>query len=338
MFTQTMDMVARPVKCAISFEDVKSAAERIAGVANRTPVITSRTVNQLTGYEVYFKAENFQRIGAFKFRGAYNALSRLTGAEKARGVVTHSSGNHAQGIALAAKLLGISATIVMPTDAPAAKLAATRGYGAEVVLYDRQTEERAAVSGRLAQTRGLVFVHPYDHPHIMAGQGTAALELIEDVPDLDVLVAPIGGGGLLSGCATAATALRPDIRIFGVETEASNDWWQSFQRNERVKIPLPVTIADGMRTQQPGELTWPIVREKVAEILLVSDDQVTEALKFLLFRLKILVEPTGAVAPAALLQRMVGPAGSKVGVIISGGNIDVALLAQLLNSDAGGQN
>lgn len=331
-------MVDRPAKFAISFEDVKSAADRIAGVANRTPVITSRTINELTGYEVYFKGENFQRVGAFKFRGAYNALSRLTPAEKARGVVTHSSGNHAQGIALAAKLLGIAATIVMPADAPVAKLAATRGYGAEVVLYDRQTEERADVSARLAQQRGLVFVHPYDHPHIMAGQGTAALELMQDVPDLDVLVAPIGGGGLLSGCATAASALRPDIRIFGVETETSNDWWQSFRRNERVKIPPPATIADGMRTQQPGELTWPIIRAKVADILLVSDDQVIAALKLLLFRLKILVEPTGAVAPAAVLQRLVGPAGSKVGVIISGGNIDAALLAQLLNSDAGGQS
>ena len=330
-------MVSSP-RFAISFEAVKSAAARIGGVAHRTPVFTSRTVNDLTGYEVYFKTENFQRVGAFKFRGAYNALSQLTEAEKVRGVVTHSSGNHAQGIALAAKLLDIPATIVMPTDAPVAKLAATRGYGAEVVLYDRQIEERAGVSGRLAHERGLIFIHPYDHPHIMAGQGTAALELIEEAPDLEVLVGPVGGGGLLSGCATAATALRPDIRIFGVETEDSNDWWQSFQRNERVKIPPPATIADGMRTQQPGELTWPIIREKVADILLVSDAQVIEALKFLLFRLKILVEPTGAVAPAAVLQRLVGPAGSKVGVIISGGNIDGALLAQLLNSDAGGQN
>ncbi len=323
---------------AISFDDVKSAAERIAGVANRTPVITSRMVNALTDYEVYFKCENFQRIGAFKFRGAYNALSRLSEPEKANGVITHSSGNHAQGIALAARLLGILATIVMPTDAPVAKLAATRGYGAEVVMYDRQTLERAEVSGQLAQERGLTFVHPYDHPHIMAGQGTAALELLEDVPNLDVLVAPIGGGGLLSGCATAAKALRPGIRIFGVETENSNDWWQSFQRNERVWIPPPATIADGMRTQQPGELTWPVIREKVEEILLVSDEQVVDALKFLLFRLKILAEPTGAVAPAAVFQKMVGPAGSKVGVIISGGNMDADLLARLLNSAAATQN
>ena len=322
---------------AISFEDVKSAAQVLKGVAHRTPVLTSRTVNELTGYQVFFKCENLQRMGAFKFRGAYNALSRLSDAEKARGVVTHSSGNHAQGVTLAAKLLGISAVIVMPTDAPASKLAATRGYGAEIVLYDRQIQERDEISAQVARERGLALVHPYDNPHVMAGQGTAALELLEDVPDLDVLVTPIGGGGLLSGCATAAKALAPNIRIFGVETETSNDWWQSFQRNERIKIPPPNTIADGIRTQQPGELTFPVVREKVAEILLVSDAQVIEALKFLLLRLKILVEPTGAVAPAAVFQKGVGPAGRKVGVIISGGNVDADLLAQLL-SDSSGHN
>ncbi|MFN8459546.1 MAG: pyridoxal-phosphate dependent enzyme, partial [Anaerolineae bacterium] len=269
---------------AISFDDVKAAAERVKGIANRTPVLTSRTVNEMTGYQVYFKCENFQRIGAFKFRGAYNALSQLSPAERAKGVVTHSSGNHAQGVALAAKLLGIAATIVMPTDAPASKLAATRGYSAEIVLYDRQTSDRAELSAQLVRERGLTLIHPYDNPQVMAGQGTAALELLEDVPDLEVLVAPIGGGGLLSGCATAAKAINPAIRIFGVETEASNDWWQSFQRGERVKIPPPDTIADGMRTQQPGELTFPVIRDKVAEILLVSDAQVIEAMKLLLFR------------------------------------------------------
>jgi threonine dehydratase len=319
------------LELAISFADVKSAAQALQGVANRTPVLTSRTVNELTGYQVYFKCENLQRMGAFKFRGAYNALSRLSAAEKAGGVVTHSSGNHAQGIALAAKLLGISAVIVMPTDAPASKLAATRGYGAEIVLYDRMLQDRAEISAQLTRERGLTFVHPYDNPHVMAGQGTAALELLEDVPDLDVLVAPLGGGGLLSGCATAARALAPNIRIFGVETEASNDWWQSFQRGERVKIPPPDTIADGMRTQQPGELTFPVIRHKVAEILLVSETQVIEAMKFMLLRMKILAEPTGAVAPAAVFQKMVGSPGLKIGVIISGGNVDAALLAQLLN-------
>lgn len=315
---------------AISFADVQSAAEQIKGVANRTPVVTSSTFNEVAGCQVYFKCENMQRIGAFKFRGAYNALSRLSDAEKASGVVTHSSGNHAQGIALAAKLLGIAAVIAMPDDAPASKLAATRGYGAEVVLYDRHIQDRADVSDRLVWERGLTFVHPYDHPHIMAGQGTAALELLEDVPDLDVLITPVGGGGLLSGCATAAKAINPKIRIFGVETEASNDWWQSFKTGERVKIAPPDTIADGMRTQQPGALTFPVVRQAVEQILLVSDDQVVETLKFLLFRMKVLAEPTGAVAPAALFHRVIDfSAETKVGIIISGGNIDAALLAQL---------
>lgn len=326
------------MELAISLADVQSAARVLAGVANRTPVLTSRTINRLTGYQVYFKCENLQRIGAFKFRGAYNALSRLSEAEKAQGVITHSSGNHAQGIALAAKLLGIAATIVMPTDAPQAKLDATRGYGAEIVLYDRQQQERSEVSGRLGREQNLVFVPPYDHPHIMAGQGTAGLELLQDVPDLDVLVTPVGGGGLLSGCATAARALKPDIRIFGVETELSNDWQQSFVRNERVKIPPPATIADGMRTQQPGALTWPVVRRLVNDILLVSEAQVVDALKFLLFRMKILAEPTGAVAPAAVLQKRVGPPGSRVGVVISGGNMDAGLLASLLSSSAAAQN
>ncbi len=316
---------------AISFDDVKSAAQQLKGVANRTPVLTSRTFNERAGCQVFFKCENLQRIGAFKFRGAYNALSRLSQAEKARGVVTHSSGNHAQGIALAAKLLGISATIAMPTDAPASKVAATKGYGAKIVHYDRQSQDRAVITAQLVQTQGLVLIHPYDHPHIMAGQGTAALELLEDVPDLDLLVAPVGGGGLLSGCATAAKALRPDISIFGVETETSNDWWQSFQKGERVKIDPPQTIADGMRTQQPGELTFPVIRDKVAEILLVSDAQVVETLNFMLLRMKILAEPTGAVAPAALFHRRVKVSpGTKVGVIISGGNIDAELLAQLV--------
>lgn len=316
---------------AISFEDVQAAAQVLTGVAHRTPVMTSRLVNERTGYEVYFKCENLQRVGAFKFRGAYNALSRLNEAEKARGVVTHSSGNHAQGVALAAQLLDICATIVMPTDAPVSKRAATEAYGAEIITYDRQTQDRAQIAAQLATERGLVFIPPYDHPHIMAGQGTVALELLTDVPDLDILVVPLGGGGLLSGCATVAHAKKPDIQIYGVETETSNDWWLSYQQNRRVKISPPATIADGMRTQQPGELTYPVVRDKVSEILLVSDAQVVQALYFLLTRLKLLIEPTGAVAPAAVLQKLVGSPGSKVGVVISGGNIDSQLLATLLN-------
>jgi threonine dehydratase len=318
------------VNFAITFDDVQSAARQIAGVAHRTPVFSSRTLNQMVGAAVYFKCENLQRIGAFKFRGAYNALSRLNDAQKAAGVVTHSSGNHAQGVALAARLLGISATIVMPSDAPAAKLDATRGYGAEIVLYNRQTQSREALSAQLAHDRNLAFVPPYDHPHIMAGQGTAALEFLEAVPDLDVLVAPVGGGGLLSGCAIAAKAIKPDIRVFGVETEASNDWWLSFQSGRREKIPPPDTIADGMRTQQPGELTFPIVREFVEAIALVSDAQVVDTLKFLLARMKIVAEPTGAVAPAAVHHGVVHAPGAKIGVIISGGNIDPSLLGHLL--------
>lgn len=317
---------------AISFEDVQAAARTIEGIANRTPVMTSRTLDALTGYQVYLKCENFQRIGAFKFRGAYNALARLSDTEKERGVVTHSSGNHAQGVALAARLLGIAATIVMPSDAPASKLAATRGYGAAIVLYDRQTDDRVEIAARLVRERDLVMIHPYDHPHIMAGQGTAALELFDEVPNLDVLVTPVGGGGLLSGCATVAKALNPRLRVFGVETENSNDWWQSFETGQRVQIPPPDTIADGMRTQQPGALTFPVIREKVESIWLVSDVEVIETMKFLLTRLKILVEPTGAVAPAALFHKKIPP-GSKVGVIISGGNVDAALLAQLLSSE-----
>jgi threonine dehydratase len=315
---------------AISAEDVKAAAHIIQGVTHRTPVLTSQTIDALTGYQVYFKCENFQRVGAFKFRGAYNALSRLSEAEKAKGVVTHSSGNHAQGIALAAKLLGIAATIVMPSDAPPSKLAATRGYGATVVEYDRHVREREQITAELVAQHGFILIHPYDHPHIMAGQGTTALELLQDVPDLEVLVAPVGGGGLLSGCATIAKALRPDIHIFGVETETSNDWWLSLQRNERVKIPPPATIADGIRTQQPGALTFPILQKHLEKVLLVSDAQVIEALQLLLFRMKIMAEPTGAVAPAAVLQKMVGPPGRKVGVIISGGNIAPQMLATLL--------
>jgi threonine ammonia-lyase medium form len=315
---------------AITFDDVQAAARQIAGVANRTPIITSRTFNDCVGAEVFFKCENMQRVGAFKFRGAYNALSRLSQAEKRRGVITHSSGNHAQGIALAAQLLDITATIVMPTDAPASKVAATRGYGVEIVTYDRQEQSREEISARLAAERNLTFVHPYDHPHIMAGQGTAALELLEDVPDLDILVGPLGGGGLLSGCATAAKAIKPDIRIFGVETESSNDWWQSFQHGRRVKIDPPDTIADGMRTLQPGELTFPILRKYAEAVLLVSDSQVISTLVFLLTRMKILAEPTGAVAPAAVLNQLIDVPGQRIGVLISGGNIDPLLLAQLL--------
>jgi len=320
---------------AISFADVQAAAERLRGVAHRTPVVTSRTVDGLTGAQVFFKCENLQRAGAFKFRGAYNRLAQFTPEERARGVVTHSSGNHAQGVALAARELGIAATIVMNSDAPKSKLAATRGYGAEIVLYDRMRENREAISNRLKEERGLVLVPPYDDPAIMAGQGTAALELIEDAGPLDVIITPLGGGGLLSGTATAAKALLPGIRVIGVETEAANDWALSMAKGEKVRIPPPDTIADGIRTEIPGELTWPVVRALVDGVELVSEAEVKAAVRFLLERMKLLVEPSGAVPLALLLSgRLSGVAGKRVGIILSGGNIDSDLLCAILGEDS----
>lgn len=318
----------------ISFEDVLRAEERLAGVAHRTPIFTSRTVNRLTGWNVFFKAENLQRAGAFKFRGAYNTLSQLSAEEKKRGVVAYSSGNHAQGVAYAAQLLEIPATIVMPTDAPKSKLAATRGYGAKVVFHDRQTEDRAEIAANIARETGAIIIPPFDHPHIMAGQGTAGLELMQDAPKLDVLITPVGGGGLLSGCATAAKGINPKVRVFGVETDRSNDWWQSMRAGERIKIAPPDTIADGMRTQQPGKLTFQVVQALVEDILLVSEDEVKDAMRLLLMRMKILAEPTGAVAPAAVLSgKLDVQPGANVGVVISGGNVDANVLADVLREN-----
>jgi threonine dehydratase len=323
---------------AISFDDVRAAAALLKDVAHRTPVTTSRTLDaQLNqGARVYLKCENLQRGGAFKFRGAYNRLSALSEAERRRGVVAFSSGNHAQGVALAARELGIPATIVMPTDAPATKVAATRGYGAEIVRYDRATEDREAIARRLAEERGLVLVPPYDDPRIMAGQGTAALELLEDVGPLDLLLAPVGGGGLLSGSSIAAHARSPGIRVVGVETETSNDWEQSLAAGTRIRIEPPATIADGMRTQQPGALTFPVIQQLGVQIVTVSDAEVEQAVSFLLQRLKLLVEPTGAVPVAALLNHRLGDlSGTRIGVIISGGNVDPTTLCAILRSDPG---
>ena len=317
----------------IGLADVERAAARLRGVANRTPVVTSRSVDRRVGVgtRVFFKCENLQRGGAFKFRGAYNRLAALTPEERARGVVAFSSGNHAQGVALAARELGVPATIVMPTDAPASKVAATRAYGAEIVTYDRLTEDREAIARAVATERGLVLVPPYDHPLIMAGQGTAALELLEEVGPLDLLLAPLGGGGLLSGCATAARGLAPNIRVIGVETELSNDWEQSLRVGERVRISPPPTIADGMRTQQPGELTFPVVQALVEAVLTVSEDEVKEAVRWLLLRMKLLVEPTGAVPVALLLSGRLGDlTDRRVGVILSGGNVDPDVLCEIL--------
>jgi threonine dehydratase len=313
----------------ISLDDVKAAASRLDGVANRTPVFTSRTLDGLTGSSVRVKAECFQRGGAFKFRGAYNKIASLPEDARARGVLAYSSGNHAQAVAIAARLLGTTATIVMPEDAPPAKLEATRGYGAEVVSYDRWTEDREEIGRRLAGERGVELVRPYDDPLVMAGQGTTALELLEDVPDLDVLVVPVGGGGLIAGCATAAKALRPGMRVVGVEPEAGDDTRRSLATGERVRVGVPKTIADGLQAAEPGELTFEVNRALVDEVVTVADDEILDAMAFLFDRLKLVTEPSGAVGIAALLAGRVAQRG-RVGVVISGGNVGVARFAALL--------
>jgi threo-3-hydroxy-L-aspartate ammonia-lyase len=309
----------------IELADVRRAAERLAGVAHRTPVLTSRTLDELTGSRVFLKAECLQRAGAFKFRGAYNKLASLP---EGRDVIAYSSGNHAQAVALAARLRGVHATIVMPEDAPAAKLEATRGYGAEVVTYDRWTESREEIGNRLAAEHGLELVRPYDDPLVMAGQGTVALELLEDVPDLDVLVAPISGGGLIAGCATVAEALRPEIRVVGVEPSAGDDTARSLAAGERVNVGIPRTIADGLGAPEPGELTFAVNRELVDEVVTVEDDELVEAMVFLFDRLKLVVEPSGAAGVAALLQGRL-PRG-RVGIVVSGGNVGAARFAELV--------
>lgn len=321
---------AEIVPLAISSTDIEEAQDLIRPYVRRTPVLTSRSFDKLVGNQVFFKAENFQRGGSFKVRGATNRLAHLTPEERARGVVAFSSGNHAQGVALASGFFGIPATIVMPTDAPRAKVEATRAYGAEIVFYDRMKEDREAIAAKLVEQGGQVLVPPYDHPQIMAGQGTAMLELGEQVEKLDVLLAPVGGGGLLSGSAVAAKARNPQIRIFGVETELSNDTWQSLRAGERIRIPPPATIADGMRTLQPGAFTFPVVQRLVEDILLVSDEEVIETMRRLLTRMKILVEPTGAVAAAALLHGKLPVQGARVGIILSGGNVDPEVLREVL--------
>lgn len=314
---------------AIQFSDVQAAAERLRGVAHRTPIHTSRTLDAWAGRQLFLKCESFQRSGSFKFRGAYNAISRLSEAERARGVAAFSSGNHAQGVALAAKLLGVPAVICMPDDAPAVKLAATREYGAEVLIYERATTDREAFARRVAVERGLTLIPPYDHPHIIAGQGTAALELLEDVSDLDALVVPVGGGGLIGGCATAAKGLNPTIRVFGVEPTGADDVRQSLVRGERVTIAPPTTIADGIRTTAPGVLTFPIIQKLVDDILVVDDALVLEAMRLLMLRLKLVVEPTGAVGVAAVLAGLLPAECRRVGVIVCGGNVDPVVLSRL---------
>ncbi|EGT0678451.1 threo-3-hydroxy-L-aspartate ammonia-lyase [Citrobacter braakii] len=312
------------------YNDVAAAAERIADYANKTPVMTSRTVNDEFGAEVFFKCENFQRMGAFKFRGAMNALRQFTPEQRAAGVVTFSSGNHAQAIALSAKLLGTPATIIMPHDAPAAKVAATKGYGGNVVIYDRYTEDREKIGRELAEKQGLTLIPPYDHPHVIAGQGTATKELIEEVGQLDVLFVCLGGGGLLSGSALAARHLSPDCIIYGVEPEAGNDGQQSFRSGKIVHIDTPKTIADGAQTQHLGNITFPIIQRNVHDILTVSDDELVASMKFIAERMKIVVEPTGCLGFAAARARKAELRGKKIGIIISGGNVDISSYSEFL--------
>lgn len=323
-----------PTPLAITYGDVVAAHDRIREAAHRTPVLTSRTADAMTGASLFFKAENFQRMGAFKFRGAYNAISQFTAEQKRAGVLAFSSGNHAQAIALSARELGVPAVILMPQDAPQMKIDATRGYGAEVILYDRYQEDREALSKRLASERGMTLIPPYDHPHVMAGQGTATKELIEDAGELDTLVVCLGGGGLLSGSAIAARALNPNIEIYGVEPEAGNDGQQSFRSGAIVHIDTPRTIADGAQTQHLGALTFPVIRSLVDDILTVTDDELVHTMQFFASRMKIVVEPTGCLAAAAVLQKKIDLRGKRVGVLLSGGNVDMARFAKLTLGEA----
>ncbi len=314
----------------LDLDRIYIAAERLKGVAHRTPVFTSKTLNGLTGAEVFLKAENLQRAGAFKFRGAYNAINALSQAERARGVCAWSSGNHAQAVALAASLHGCAATILMPLDAPTSKLEATRGYGAEVVQYDRYSEDRQALALELQAARGLTAIPPYDHFDVMAGAGTAALELLEDVGQLDALLVCMSGGGFTAGSAMTMKSLYPNSRVYGVEPEAGDDTKQSFDRGERVKISVPHTIADGLQVEIPGALTFEINRKLISDVLLVSDAQIISGMRFLFERLKQVVEPSGASAFAALLNHLHLFAGQRIGVTLSGGNVDVARFMTLM--------
>jgi len=307
-----------------TFGDVESAARQIEGVAHRTPVVSSRTIDARTGAQLFFKCENLQRAGAFKFRGAYNALSRLSADERRRGVVTFSSGNHAQAIALAGQVLNIPRVIVMPSDAPAVKRIATQGYGGEVVLYDRDREDREAIGRRLAHERGLTLIPPYDHPHIIAGQGTAARELIEETGSLDYLFVPCGGGGLLSGSAIAAKALAPACKVIGVEPAAGDDATRSFRTRTLQKVDNPKTVADGARTPSLGALTFPLVLQHVSDMATVDDPTLLKTMFYLWERLKLVVEPTGALGAAAAMEGTTSVRGARVGVILSGGNVDLA--------------
>ena len=313
----------------ISFADVQAAAQRIQGIARRTPVLTSRTFDALTGVEAFFKCENFQPGGAFKIRGGANAVLAIPEVDRPRGVVAFSSGNHAQAVAIAARHCGVPATIVMPDDAPASKVEATRGYGARVVVHDRMKEDRIAIGKAIAAETGATLIPPFDHRDVMAGQGTTALEFLDEVPGLDALVVCMSGGGLIAGCSVAAKHLRPSIRIFGVEPADGNDIYLSLKAGHRVTIPPPRTIADGLRVTSPGELTFPIIQELVEDVVLVSDDEIRAAMKFALLRMKIVIEPSGAAAMAAVMHGKTPLRSGKIGIIVSGGNVDYEMLASL---------
>ncbi|MBD2209973.1 threo-3-hydroxy-L-aspartate ammonia-lyase [Nostoc linckia FACHB-104] len=317
---------------SVNINDIQAAQKRLLGIAHLTPVLTSTTVNERTHSQVFFKCENFQRTGAFKFRGAYNALAQLSEAQKHKGVLTFSSGNHAQAIALAGKLLNIPATIVMPDDAPAVKQTATRGYGAEIILYNRHTTNREELAQNLASDRNLTLIPPYDHPHIIAGQGTAALELITEVGELDLLLVPCGGGGLISGCAIAAKALSPNFRVIGVEPELADDATRSFYSKTLQTVTNPNTIADGARTPYLGKITFPLVLDYVDDMVTVSESAIISTMLFIWERLKIVVEPTGVLAAAALLESVVKAPGAKIGVIISGGNVDLGQIGRVMGT------
>ncbi|MFF8649454.1 threo-3-hydroxy-L-aspartate ammonia-lyase [Streptomyces griseoluteus] len=318
-----------PAEPHLSLDDVRAAAARLEGVAHRTPVLTSRTLDARVGAEVFIKCENFQRVGAFKFRGAYNAAAQLPPDQLAKGIAAFSSGNHAQAVALAARELGTTAVILMPEDAPRSKMEATLGYGAEVVTYDRYTEERAALGEGLAKDRGLALIPPYDHLDVIAGQGTAALELLEETGELDALVVPVGGGGLIAGSAVAAKSLHPALRMIGVEPEAGDDTKRSLESGERVTIPVPRSIADGQVLPSPGEITFALNQRLVDAIALVSDEEIVDAMRFAFERLRIVLEPSGATPLAALLSGRVENLPPRVGVIASGGNIDTRRFAEL---------
>jgi threonine dehydratase len=313
----------------ITIQQVREAAQRIARIARRTPVVRSGSVDRRAGRDVLFKCENLQKGGAFKIRGAANLIYSIPDEDRGRGVVAFSSGNHAQAVAIAARSVGIRATLVMPADAPKSKLEATRSHGPEIVLYDRHRDDREAIGRRIAVETGAMLVPPFDHPRIIAGQGTVALELLEDAPSLDALVVCLGGGGLLAGCAVAAKALQPAIRVFGVEPVVANDYWLSLRAGEPVEIPSPPTIADGLRTTKPGRHNFPIIQRLVDDVLLVSEEEIKETTRFLLTRMKTVVEPSGAVGAAAVLHGKLPPGLGRVGVVLSGGNVDLEILAGL---------